>query len=501
MKMISFIKRHSLIFYIAMSVAMIIVMAYYSKPQSFWYDELFQLGLSGKKVRFQTMIQNYSELWDYTPPLYAIIIYVWIRIVPFTHRFLLLPTEIFVGVGIVFLALLMEKAYSKKAGVITSLLGVSSVTLVVGAGHEFRTYALFFMAAAISLYSLAQLISKDTVTIKDYVICGLSFTFLAYTHYYGVLVVVGYFLWELLLFLRKKRTVLFMIPYFLSGALFLPWMIAVLLCHRTSMTEFWTEPPDGLAVLKVILYLSGDNIITNILFGAVVVYFFVKLVKRRSVDSYADKDVKGIPFELLTLFLFTSAFILFVMVFYAAVINREGGAFYERYFMGIYPCVMCFTAWGMYRFMAYIEKKIKVKKVLVSYGVMSAFFIVIVGMNFFEMKKEATKRREPYEQSVQLLKKKGDIEKKDTAIMLTDCTFVTEGYKYFFEDLGKNKNVFIFSQEDEKALEYMGRYNKIYVLAGHRNPLLEENELYMKEKFECLYKDGRSRVSAYKRKS
>lgn len=102
--------------YAAMSAVMFAGMVIYSGFQEFWYDEVYQIGLVGSGTSLKDMIKNYAQLKDYTPPLYALISYFWIRFVPFSFRCLLLISEIMTSVGGFLTAMAAERAYGKKQG-------------------------------------------------------------------------------------------------------------------------------------------------------------------------------------------------------------------------------------------------------------------------------------------------------------------------------------------------------------------------------------------------
>ena len=70
--------------YLGCAVLMLLIMIRYSMVQTFWYDEMYQLGMVSEKYSIWEVIYNYSLLQDYTPPLYALIAAVWVRIVPFS---------------------------------------------------------------------------------------------------------------------------------------------------------------------------------------------------------------------------------------------------------------------------------------------------------------------------------------------------------------------------------------------------------------------------------
>lgn len=471
-------------YYILLSLIVLVVMVYYSDVQSFWHDELYQLGLSGRGNTFGQMIDNYAQLWDYTPPFYAILMWVWIRLVPLSARWLLLPSEVFVTIGVFLIALSGEKIAGKKAGIIASILAGTSSTLILGAGHEFRAYSLLFLTSALLLYVFV-LRYQEGESGKKSVWYTLAMVLLAYTHYYGILIILAMFLAEVFCVQRKKSGIHVLATYVVGGLCFLPWGILVLVSHQTSMTKFWTDRPNWRTILDVFQYLTNQEPITYICFlGIVVALLYYIVIRKKNMSR--EQSIQNVC-------LWVIAFDMIIMFAYAFFINPKGGAFHERYFLGLIPYLILLLA----LFMKQIYEKLFMK--VLPFGLFAAImFVYLSTTNFYSMVEEANKRREPYEQSVETLKDKGDIKKDTTAIVITDCDFVMKGYQYFFKQ-GKKVQVDMFSQESKVFDTLVTKYDKIYVLAGH-NKLTKENEKIMEKFFERLYKDGKTRIAAYKKK-
>lgn len=490
--------------YLILCLILFVVMFQYCAAQSFWHDELYQLGLVRKGISFQDIIKSYAQLWDYTPPLYALISAVWLRLVPFSDKWLLLPSEIFVVLGVYILAVTAEKAAGKRVGVLTAILGATSSTLILNAGHEFRSYALFFMASSLVLAAYLNCHERERAgektgetgntgnigeTGKKYVLLGLTMIILAYSHYYGLLILFVLGVADLWLFIKKKRTVKFFIPYGMCAVCFIPWLAAVLSHHRTSMTTFWTEQPDFMTVIKTIRYLLSDNELLWIVLivGSVIlcqaIFHFIRTREWSQEQS------------LVCQLLFVVGAVFIGMYLYAAYINPRGGAFQDRYFIGLIPYLLLAVAIMCERlYLSFMKGK------GVSFLVFTAvIFIYLASGSYLQTSEQANKKREPYEQSIQVLKKKGDIDKETTAVVVSDCTYVTSGYQYMFERRGKKVKVEIISQEDERFSEKLSRYDKLYVLSIH-NELLPKSVKLLENSFERLYKDGRTGISAYKRK-
>ena len=481
-------KRKIREFYLILCLIFFLVMVYYSSRQSFWHDELYQLGLVRKGVSFQEVLKSYVELWDYTPPLYAMISAAWLRLVPFSNKWLLLPSEIFVVSGVYILAVTAEKKAGERVGILTAILGATSSTLILSGGHEFRSYALFFLASTLVLAAYLSCYERKLDGEKHFLL-ALAMIMLAYSHYYGSLILFVLFVADLWLWKRGRRTAKLLLPYAICAVCFAPWMIAVLCNHRTSMSEFWTEAPDPVTVIETIRYLISDNELLWI------VLIICCVILCRSVFVFKKTKEWKQEQSLTCLLLWVTGAVFALMYTYAAFINPSGGAFQDRYFIGLLPYIFIAIALMCENlYLVFLKEK---GITFLAFAVI--IFLYLAGGNYQQVATQADKKREPYEQSIQILKKKGDIAKKTTAVLVSDCSYVTEGYRYFFERKGREVKVEMISQEDKNLPEQLVRYDKLYVLTMH-NKLTAKNKRLLSQSFDCLYQDKETRISAYRRR-
>lgn len=453
-------KINSKWFYALLVLFMLGIMLFWSNVESFWYDEFFQIGLVGADESFGEMIHNYAQLWDYTPPLYAIIAWVWIRLVPLTSRWLLIPSECFAAAGVFIISILSEKLAGKRAGFLACIIGVTSSTLIYAGGYEFRAYALFFMMVTVCLYCFCNRILQNNRGNgkKRYLLYyGAALTFLAYSHYYGCLIILALFCIDAFLWAKKKVPLSTIVSYVFAGALFTPWMLAVLVNHQTSLTVFWTDTPTWKSIYELIGYLTSENVIIYILFLVAMVCTVVEYLRNKKRDNTTAN-------MFCLSFIWIILIDISIMFFYATVINKQGGAFHERYFIGILPCIILVTA----IFIDKVINRIGMKKrgfVIL----FICFSVCICMMNYKKLSDTVHHRREPYERTIRLLKNKEDIDNDTTAIIFTDDYYPVKGYAYLFHDRGKKVNTPLITQDDDLFVEKIRQYKKLYLLDGHMN--------------------------------
>lgn len=476
--------------YLGIAVLMFAGMVLYSGFQEFWYDEVYQVGLVGSGKSISDVFRDYTQLKDYTPPLYALISYVWIRIVPFSFRYFILISELMTAVGVWICALVGEAAGEKKMGLLTGLFAAVSSTLVLAAGYEFRSYALYFMASAIVLYRLVKRLGGGGGSEwKCRVYDTLALVLLLYSHYYGSILLGVLFGLELFFVLSHRQKAKVLVPYIVSFFCFLPWLALVFLNRTRSITEFWIQPPDLQSVFKLFRYLCSDNelLLAFLCMGLAgcLVSVVGQTVKRQFCFQTDAWKVYVVGVLLGT---------IGVMFLYGAVINPSGGIFYNRYFTGVLPCCFLLMAQGV----ILIWDRLAVdpgERGRVFAGLCLAVFLFVSVQNGNDFLKDI--KRKPslsYTASVRALSRKEDIESPDTLVVTSDNPYVRAGVEMYFEKFFHTKPNVISQHDTEFSEEYV-KYGKIYLFNG-KQPLTDETKEIF-SRLEMISEDQENRICEY----
>lgn len=479
--------------YLAIAIMMFFGMVVYSGVQEFWYDEVYQIGLVRPGVTLGEMLRQYTELKDYTPPLYALAAYVWIRIVPFSFRFLLLLPEVMTAAGVFVTALAGERIGGRKMGILAELMAAASPVLIVSAGYEFRAYALYFLAVALVLYLLAGRVgSQGSEGSARYgsVFYTLSLILLLYSHYYGSVIFGVLFALELVFIFAKKQKCNVIFYYFISGAAFLPWIILIFLNRKRSITEFWIEPPDIQSLFKLAEYLCSKSGVQIGLFCLGLVGCIVCVavrIKKREFRFQIDAMKVYIPGVLLG--------VTVTMFVYGAVINPSGGIFYNRYFIGLLPCCFLLMAYGPVWLWDHLRIPGQKKELVFLVLCLALCMITFVQNGNTFMSDIKRKRAVSYTASVKELSRKTDICDPDTVVLTSDNSCVRAGVELYFEELFHITDVNVLSQHDEAFEQEIKKYGKIYLFHG-KQPVTEETDEFLSgcEKTE---KDKKKRITVY----
>ena len=474
------------IVYAGIAAAMLVGMVVYSGFQEFWYDEVYQIGLVGSGLSVKDVFTEYMQLKDYTPPVFALISYLWIRIVPFSFRYLLLVPELMTAAGVFFTALAGEKMGGKKTGFLAEIFAVTSSVLVLAAGYEFRAYALYFMAVSLLFFQLAKRVRTGKVHFAGLMI---SLVLVLYSHYYGSVIVGVLFLIELIfVFLkRQKYTVIF--PYLLAGCSFVPWLFLVLLNRTRSITEFWIQPPDLQSIFKLLEYLCSENefLIGVFCLGLTGCFASVGCTVREKKFDYKRDAMKVYVSGVIT-------GVVAIMFIYGTLINPSGGIFYNRYFVGILPCCFLVMAYGAVKSWEALSVRFRgTRQSFIVFALALFLFTFVQNGNTFmsDIKQEQTLS---YTASVKEMSRKVDIGKPDTVVVTSDNSYVRKGVEMYFENMFHTE-VNVLSQHDEVFATEVSGYKKLYVFQG-KQPLTDETKEILSG-CKQLAKDREKRITEY----
>lgn len=479
--------------YFGIAFLMLVFMIYYSDIKSFWYDEVYQLGLVRKELSLSEIFRNYYTLGDYTPPLFALLAAFLVRVFPFVNAYLLIVSEVAVAAGVYLLGVIGEKVKNKLTGVLAVILSGTSYMLIVKAGHEFRAYGLLFFVSVLTLYTFIIRYQKQKeCPMKYHLFYGASLILLVYTHYYGAVVCGAFFFFDAFLFLKKRVKLSAIIPYLMAGFSFAPWLLLVLLHHESSMTSFWVAPPNWRTVIDVLKFFASNNEYLFMIMIFALVLSAVRMIVAMRKKTF-DYEKNGIETLLLWLILF----VMGTMYLYGAVINPGGGIFVHRYFFCIFPCFVLLMAMALDAVICWIDscKKIPYLGVIAC----SFLFLYFGAANYNAVVVDTNSLFEPYEESAKELSKKGDISNEKTVILMADCEYVKEGYRYYFEKKGKVTKVNLLSQHEDDFENKLLQYDKIYFMEGHED-ITKKTKRILKKNYKKIYSRTKHMISAYLQK-
>lgn len=205
----------------------------------FWLDELWSSAFSHPDLSLTTVIQN--TVADVHPPLYQILLYGWFHLFGFTELAGRLFSLLLGISAIPLFYLLAHVVYDAKVARLGTLLFAIS-PLAVGFSSEVRSYELLLLLTILSTYCLALAIKHKQPA--AYIAYYLSSLALAYTHYFGIILLLCHFISVLVIGWQTKNLKSVGAITGIYGLLllsYLPMLQAV--TSNLAREEFWIKNP------------------------------------------------------------------------------------------------------------------------------------------------------------------------------------------------------------------------------------------------------------------
>jgi len=185
---------------------------------------------------------------DSSPPLYYLVLKAWTFLAPVTPFSLRIPSIFFGCATIPAIWYVASRVHRPATGVVAAwLLAVHPLHILYS--EEIRMYSLLALLALAFYFALFDVLRRDGSVLPT-ILAGAG---LAYTHYYG-LILVGAGLSVALAAMPSRRLRTFVAGLGI-GVAYLPWLPLFLTQLRNSemvgwMVPFWTRYPGGVAILR-----------------------------------------------------------------------------------------------------------------------------------------------------------------------------------------------------------------------------------------------------------
>jgi len=323
-------------------ICMTVFMLVFASEISFWFDELdWTIGIISGKTIFNDRLFTpmFRILWEnvYNLPLYYVIMKPLYELLPYGETFLLIPSILFVILGIIITGKTGKIIGGIDTGFFTVCIAVSSAILITQGGWELRPYSITFCFSSLAL--LMYIRRLKTETNKNILLYGISLVLLLFCHWFGSITALFYAFTDLYLYIRKKISLKCIFAYILAGILFLPWFLMVVFHHSTDLFSYWAEVPRFSAPIRTVSYLLSDTKLYCLLFG---IGFILILLKNIWGNKKETPNVSKV-------WLFVSISILWTILpvyIYSKFINQNGSLYVDKYFFVIMPHIFLITAYG-----------------------------------------------------------------------------------------------------------------------------------------------------------
>jgi mannosyltransferase len=336
-------KRDNLLLLVILSTAFALRF-YRLDHESLWLDEVQSMKQSDPFISsWQQMFQYLG--WDQHPPLFYILERCFLTIVrsgndpEFIGR--ILPAIL--GVLSVWAVYLLGKEIGNSSmGLIAAAITcVNYYNLLYS--QEIRDYILVFLTSALSYVYFIRLIRSRRS--RDLWLYTLFAALTAYSHYYGIFIVVSQFFLAAILVVVDKDRKTCLKDFAISGVvivlLYLPW--APQLMKMVAMKSFWNPPVPGDFFVDYFKGYFGDD--NHLLIPVILVLLSFVLIKVMISRRKAWAGFRNNPAIICFLLLFSAVLFVFVLPYIRSRVNFA--MLFPRYTIVILPLLMVSIACGV----------------------------------------------------------------------------------------------------------------------------------------------------------
>jgi membrane protein len=493
---LSFIKKNKMtIVYLVIAFIGFLLLMVYGDKRSIWVDDTGTMGYANKDLPLSRVFYYMWHEDPTTAPLFPLVYHFWSKLIPIGPKMLSLwlriPSIVCNAIGFYLLAVTVRRGWGKYIGLIAEIMVITSSTLYTTSAYAIRPYGFIVTASIFVIYSLVIKLEDGFRAKKESIVLNsLAMLVVMSSHYFGILMCFGVFLYETVRFFRKKSSWHYIISYFITGIIFLPWLILILInARRIYGGTFWPEVPSLLSIRNLLTWLfSNQSILYFAFILGVLVLVYKALLK---LDKNKKEDIK---FELNTCLCYIIILVVFISYVYSKYIKPEASVWVHRYFLELLPLVIILSSYGLIELLDIIFINLQTNRRLI-YCLAGVFIFIWVGIDsIVNVKHEVETIYQPYREVADALLYKGDIYDKDTLVVAT--FYYANGWDYYLTHNGKYdliKNVNTLEGIDIKDIK------KIYLFEVHK-PMTEYDKEVLDKNFNLVGKDQSLGLSEYIRK-
>lgn len=327
-------KLNQKIIYLLIAVVSLLFMQIHAADTGFWYDEFAQICYSG----LGNSLWETVAAWDPTPPLFSLIANVWMQLVPYGERWLLLLPQLAVAAAAVMMGVWTEENFGKPAGILSAFFIGTSQIIIEQCGFEFRGYGLYLLIAVLVFAMHDRWMS--TGGRQETALFAAALAGLLYAHIFGAGIIAVMCFADLILYRRQKSCKVILIPYLCAFTVFLPWLAGFLIhagAEAALSQQLWMTTPTLWEVIKLFGFLCGNNPLIFLLFGIGVIKTAAELRGVKTTGAAAEMTRKKA-------FLVLVSIISVAGVFCYGMLQPDATLWVKRYFIGLMPCCVFIMA-------------------------------------------------------------------------------------------------------------------------------------------------------------
>lgn len=466
-----------------------VVMLYFAGDFSLWSDDLATIEFVSEQNTIPQNIDSVLEDATHNPPLYYLLAFVWLRLVPYGTVWIKLLNMLLVCTGIFLCGSVAKRIRGDHAALMATILAASSYFLISQAAYTFRSYGLLFPLSALLLYCYHKRLSNQDQK-SNYVHYGIVSALLLYTHYTSIIVLGLIVVCDCWLYARKKIKGSFLLSYIGAGIAFMPLIVYKLKAMVTAHQSYWPSIPDFDTLKSLYTGMLNNSKFSMGMFVAGIVIFlvlcFIKSIQKQAKYSLADVSTVVVAVVIIG---GTIGF----MYIYSAFINPQGSIFVIRYFTIIMPAVLVITGITISYFIDLITVNAangaKICAIIIAFA---SIFAINMEQCVSSLESFPGTQNSPYEQAIDWIYKRDDALNDDTLVMMTGY----QGGLYYYGTHNfqrENLNFGMLTNDNWQS------YEVVYASPMH-GALPEESSQILQEHYEEITRNDTLYVTGYRQK-
>lgn len=462
-------------------------MLYFADDWSLWADDIATIDFVSQEVGLKTVCERiWSDVHSNTP-LFYIVAYFWLRIVPYGTVCLKAINIIFCCIGIWFCGENAKLVKGERAGIICIAVASTSCYLAQHAALTFRCYGLLFLISSLVIHAyITRLQRPDSKALQ--IIYGVTLCLLLYVHYYGLLAFGILALFDLSLFLRKKIKFSCAYAYFSSFLLFVPYCIFAFSSIAGSIKSFWTTAPN-----LTILYDTFQKIFDH---SNILLLLFLIGICLTLLSSCSQKIACALQCDIL---MNTSMTALICWVIFTFAVSYAfstssfmSSIFVSRYFVSVFAPAMIVVAVAMESILqifcsAFSHSSKGIVATVVIVCCVTPSWITQISV----LHQAPGTMYQPYEYAIDWIYEHPSAHRPDCLVMMTGY----QGGLYYYGTHGGQRENLNFGALNNENCE---KFNTVFISEMH-GAMPEETADILKGHFSEVERDDELRVVRYVR--
>lgn len=221
--------------------------------ESIWFDEAVSINVSQQSV---ALIIEKTELH---PPLYYIILHFWMLLFGTSEVATRSLSAIFGIISIFLIYQVGRTLFNHRVGLISGFLsGISYFHIYYS--QEMRNYSLLLLLTLLSFFLFIKILRADKARRLYFPLLFLANICLAYTHVFGLFVIMSQIFYFILLWKKYKQLRIWFFGLQIATLLFfLPWIPTLIGKISAISHGFWIPEPSPMYVVSTIGTYAGSG--------------------------------------------------------------------------------------------------------------------------------------------------------------------------------------------------------------------------------------------------